>query len=543
MSSSTWALSQISQLLPLDEESLQQVLDYSLTLPNDAAAEHLKNILGDSPKALEFISSFNSRRKATVPSHPDPVQSTSASPRKTRKKRAPINKLPPPRQPENYGDTSGAYSKKGEDDYMSGSRRPRQSASISSVVALSDRPAAPQLPTPASTTHSKPPPSASGPLISDLPNVRTSSRTASPAAKTKINVSGGSPMHGASTTLQDLVILLLPQPSSTPANLPFQDSAIRTLELQTNPSLSTPPSARRCTCLATRHPLLTAAPNCLNCGKIICVKEGIGPCTFCSSPLLSPAEISSMVRSLREERGVEKMSLHNASQRRADLTQTPRPFSTPSNLDPLPSTSTADTTLTHALHHRDKLLSYQSDNARRTHIIDEAADFETPSAGQSMWSSPEQRAAQLKRQQKALREQEWNARPEYEKRKVVVSVDLVGGKAVRRMGEVERPREKDEVVADKKMAQGGKSRDGTFSQNPLLGELIRPTWKRAHQDGHVDNELEQKVSEAESGIEDKENVPKRGAWRRVQDEDDDNEALILDGGVYGRGEVEERACG
>lgn len=68
------SLSQISQLLPLDEQSLQQILDYSLTLSNDDAAEHLKNLLGDSPKALEFINSFNSRRSAPVPSHPDPNQ-------------------------------------------------------------------------------------------------------------------------------------------------------------------------------------------------------------------------------------------------------------------------------------------------------------------------------------------------------------------------------------------------------------------------------------------------------------------------------------
>ncbi|MCJ1429436.1 hypothetical protein MMC29_007350, partial [Sticta canariensis] len=166
-------ISQISQLLPLDEQSLQQILDYSLTLSNDDAAEHLKNLLGDSPKALEFINSFNSRRSSPVPSHPDSNQSISAPPRQSRKKKAPINKLPPPRQPDNYGNTSGAYSKKEEEEYMSGSRRSRQGAPVSGsgAFALSDTPAARQLPTPASTTPSKPPPAASGLLISDLPNV------------------------------------------------------------------------------------------------------------------------------------------------------------------------------------------------------------------------------------------------------------------------------------------------------------------------------------------------------------------------------------
>lgn len=238
-----------------------------------------------------------------------------------------------------------------------------------------------------------------------------------------------------------------------------------------------------------------------------------------------------MIRSLREERGAEKMSLNNASNRRADLAQKPRPFSTPSNSDPVPSSASADKTLTQALQHRDKLLTYQRQNAQRTHIVDEAADFETPTAGQSMWSSPEQRAMQLKRQQKVLREQEWNARPEYEKRRVVLSVDLVGGKVVKRMGEVERPRDQNDEVAMDGDKQGGKSGLGAFGNNPLLGDMIRPVWKGPD-----------KANARHSNGEDKENESRRSAWRRVQDDDDDNEAWILNGGVCG-GRASERELG
>ena len=157
-----------------------------------------------------------------------------------------------------------------------------------------------------------------------------------------------------------------------------------------------------------------------------------------------------------------------------------------------------------------------------------------------MWSSPVERAAQLKRQQKVLREQEWNAKPEYEKRKVVVSVDLVGGKAVRRMGRVERPKEEEgdddgiEAGADgngngiEGPSTGGGG--GAFSKNPLRGGLIRPVWKGKGKD-----------TTAEVGEdEDKENQPRKNTWRRVQDDDEDNEALILDGGVYGGNDSERR---
>ena len=223
MTSSNWALSQLSQLLPLDEDSIKQVLDYTSTLPKEAAAEHLKDILGDSAKALEFISSYNSRREA-----PAPASSASDPPkpaRKPRQKKPPLNKLPPPRRPEDYGNTAGAYQKKDEDDYMAGSRRSHPEPALSRTLALSDQPDARQLPKPTSgtpTKSSRPPPSAAGPLISDLPNVHTSSRntsrTSSPAPKTKINVPGGAAMHGASTTLEDLVSILTPT-CKTSANL------------------------------------------------------------------------------------------------------------------------------------------------------------------------------------------------------------------------------------------------------------------------------------------------------------------------------------
>lgn len=520
MASSTWAASQISQLIPLDEVSLNQILDYTNSLPKDAAASHLKELLGDSPKALEFISSFNSRRETLGP--PVSAPENSEALRKPRKKKAPLNKLPPPRRPEDYGNTAGAYHKRDEQDYIAGSRRPEKGPLLANTLALSDKPDARQLPI-STNFIPKPPPSASGPLISDLPNVHSSnrshpsSRTSSPAPKTKVNISGGPSMHAPSTALADL------------------DSAIRTLEVQTNPSLSASanPAARRCDCLATRHPLLTAAPNCLNCGKIICVKEGIGPCTFCSQPLLSAEDMQDMIRSLREERGIEKMVANNASHRRADLSSTPRPFTPPPPSTSSTSTTTAPqtTSLDLARQHRDRLLNYQSENARRTHIIDEAADFETPTSGQSIWSSPVERAAQLKRQQKVLREQEWNAKPEFEKRRMVVSVDLVGGKVVRRMGEVERPSEDDDHSSPvgPSAPNPNNNATGAFAKNPLLGALIRPTWKP-----EIDHE---------GDVGDKENAqPKMSMWRRVQDDETDNEAWILDGGVYGgRGGDEERA--
>src|SRR5437899_1910867 len=111
-----WAVPTLSKLLPLDDESLTQIITYSAGLSKEASAEHLKNLLGDAPAVLEFISSFNSRRPGDSSSTP---QSGSASPRttdgesrknenrnqqkKNKRTRAPLHSTGPPRRPENYG--------------------------------------------------------------------------------------------------------------------------------------------------------------------------------------------------------------------------------------------------------------------------------------------------------------------------------------------------------------------------------------------------------------------------------------------------------
>ncbi|KAL2356697.1 C2HC5 finger protein [Cryomyces antarcticus] len=565
MALSIWALPRLSKLLPLDEDSLKQIITYTDTLPREAAAEHLKNLLGDSPQALEFIASFNSRRQTPPSEAPTRLQDTSSAtevPRarpRNEKKKPPLHSLPA-RQIEDHGiGSAGAYMKRDEDDYMSGRSKGRKEPPLANTLALQDKPEVLQLPTLSSGASSRkasprPPPSASGPLISDTlePKSQRAFRTSSPApsksSATKTNISGGTSMHGQSSTLNDL------------------DSAIRALEIQTNPSLSSTTAQdnakRRCNCMATRHPLLIAAPNCLNCGKIVCVKEGLGPCTFCERPLLAPDQIQDMVRVLREERGRERMTANNSSQKRAEVATKPRPFSgrdflsssaaaspvssvpgTPASSAPPSDDEATSSKLAAATRHRDRLLDFQAQNARRTRVHDEAADFETPTAGQNMWASPQQRALQLKRQQKVLREQEWSARPEWEKRKMVVSVDLVGGKIVKKFAAADRPEspptdedvdEPAEYPAEQQKRSGG----GAFARNPLLGALVRPTFKA---DG------KSKASEGPDGSEGVKEAGgrtegKKSTWRRVQDDNDDNEQWILDGGVYG-GRIEGRVLG
>ncbi|KAG6001619.1 hypothetical protein E4U21_003998 [Claviceps maximensis] len=533
------SLAQLFQLFPLPEEDLQQMLQYASTLSKPDAAEHFSNLLGDSPLAVDFIASFNSHRKAPSGSQPlssavDQSASTAAAieavprPKRGPKKKKGEIHVPQARQLQEYsGPASKAYSKKDDDsEYVS----PRVSAPGSSHVSRSATPTNAQ-------SRPKQHTSSAGFLISDLPSrakankpqSNPGSRAPTPKAgtststssTTKVSIAGGTPMAGQSTALADL------------------DAAIRALEITTNPALDGG-KRKKCNCVATRHPLQGAAPNCLSCGKVVCMKEGLGPCTFCGSPLLSSDEVQAMVRELKDERGREKMAVNASTHRRAEVSKKPAPFTQPrSGADGSDSGPLAEAAVK-AREHRDKLLNFQAQNAKRTTVRDEAADFDVSGAMTglgSMWASPEERAKELKRQLKLMREMEWNAQPDYEKRRQVVSIDLVGGKVVRKMAAVERPVTPEEDIYsdnDQGVPLGDTSGNttephqrgegGAFSSNPLLGSLMRPVFAAKGK------EKEKDVGGARSRQE------RRTGWRRVQDDLENNEDVILDGGVYGYAE-------
>ncbi|CDM27328.1 hypothetical protein DTO013E5_4456 [Penicillium roqueforti] len=483
-----WAAPRLSQLIPLDPDSLSQVIDYALSLSREECADHLKNLLGDSPAALEFISSFNSRREPQRPPQNPSTQSRDVSRpsggAKKGKKKAPLHTAGPPRRPDNYGDVGGGYKKADEEDYMS-SRKP---AAPSLAPSPRGSTASARITSPLPVSSPKPPPSASGPTISDmLPNVR------SKVSKSTRHGGGAGSSSKGNTAL-------------TTNDISDLTAAIAALEVSTNPSLG---EKRKCSCYGLLHPVFDPAPNCLNCGKIICSLEGLQPCSFCGTPLLSAEEVQGMIRELRAERGQEKMRVHNEG---VHHDGGPRPV----------SGSEAPSKLDVAKAHRDKLLQFQAQNARRTKVVDETADFETPNVASTLWMTPTQRALALKKQQRIQREIDEKARPEWERKKTVMSLDIKGGK-VRRVYH-SAPAESTPEVSEPDPVEEGGAEDSSrgqpaFSRNPLLaaGGLMRPVWRAPE------------IKQAEAA----EQTERKQTWRRVQDDNDDNEQWILDGGIHG----------
>lgn len=534
----TWALPRLQRLLPIDDESLREIINYATGLSKEAGAEHFKNMLGDSSQAFEFISGFNSRRPEVQPvitsrrEDNAPASNYDGVPKKKKqpKAKAPLHNAGPVRRPEGFGDVSGAYIKQQDADQNQprGHKKGNSATSLSDALSLTQNPEALQLPkvtqgglktpsqgqsrdpSPANRSSPKVPPSAAGSLISDLPNVRQKQ------SKKPAHVSNSQPQSGTSTPHSGKA------GTTTTSNISDLTSAIAALELSTNPKLST--ERRKCPCNASIHPLFTTAPNCLNCGKIICALEGLQPCSFCDAPILSREQVNGMIRALKEERGVEKMATHNASFARSGG-GTPVFGTTPDT-----SGDEGSSAAVRARAHRDKLLAYQRENVQRTKVHDEAADYDmTLTPGATQWMTPTQRAVALKKQQQYLRELEEDSKPEWEKKRTVMSMSVKNGKLVRSFErqkvtstpaiEINEDIVKKEAEADEQRSHSGGT--GAFSNNPLLvsGQLIRPVWKPKEGDTGAGKAARERKS----------------VWRRVQDDNEDNEQWILDGGLRGHG--------
>ncbi|RMZ92301.1 hypothetical protein DV736_g480, partial [Chaetothyriales sp. CBS 134916] len=478
----SWALPRIKRLLPLEDDALIDILTYANCLPKAESADHLKNLLAGAV--------------------PRPRRQT------PKKAKPPLHDAGPVRQPAGHGNVAGGYQKNRDPDALQ----------VPNAIHGDTSSASSQNATPA---PAKGPPSAAGKLISDfMPNVRSR-----PAKKSAGHASAGSssPKTNATTTTASIADLT---------------SAIAALELATNQTRSS--ERRHCDCNATIHPLFATAPNCLHCGKIICALEGLQPCSFCSSPLLAREQVNAMIKALKEERGVERMVQHNVGVAQARSgASTPRFGASGSS-----STPDSGDEAVRARTHRDKLLAFQRENAQRTKIHDEAADYDTTLApGVSRWMSPMQRAAALKKQQQYLRELEDANRPEWEKKRTVMSIGFKNGKLVKtyeRANAASAPApSQDAALAESDMVDddtegGGHQRlsleaKAALSNNPLLrgGQLVRPVWKPAGADDKAKAKAE--GEDATSGQE------RRRVWRRVQDEYENNENWAKDGGLAGSG--------
>ncbi|XP_043278932.1 activating signal cointegrator 1 [Venturia canescens] len=132
----------------------------------------------------------------------------------------------------------------------------------------------------------------------------------------------------------------------------------------------------KCDCEAKTHTLVN---NCINCGRIVCAQERAGPCLFCGSLVCTPNQ-----QQILSNNSKQSNTLYNKL------------------MDQKPAKISDD-----AIKHRDKLLEFDRNSARRTEVIDDESDYyQTSNSG---WLSKSEREKVQKREEE-LRDKKHESR-------------------------------------------------------------------------------------------------------------------------------------
>ncbi|CEP07133.1 hypothetical protein [Parasitella parasitica] len=456
MSLESWAIDKLSVFLGFDPETLQsQILPYLLTSESpDAFAEQLMDLVGTSDEALAFIQEFTKRRfnakqapeQSKAPLNPKPKPSAATSSVKASatssssissipntQSEGTFPSLPSNQQPyDTMWPANISVHQKKEDEYFAGLRKNKRSKNKNNELRAA---AFPPESKPASTT---------------------------------------APKKEKKASKKEMTL----------------EAALKELDIKAE----TPGKKRKpCQCQATKHPLLTAAPNCLSCGKIICTAEGVGPCSFCGSPVLSKDQQIALIAEAKKKRAEQKQAQNQPSKRAPKSGQTGMNSAYASKLggggggvgsynsSPYQSSEDDDSRLK-AERHKEKLLEFQRTSAQRSTIIDQATDFELPTDQTNPWLTPQERALMIKKQQSNLRriEQKGNSNRhkvmtiDVQTRQVRVQDADSSSSSSSEEEDSEDAKAVTKMDLSKKKSTTDDGSAGTYAYNPLLKGIEAP---------------------------------------------------------------------
>ncbi|KAG2175867.1 hypothetical protein INT44_000345 [Umbelopsis vinacea] len=538
-----WAVEKLSVFLGFDPETLEeQVYPYLMSLnTSNELVEHLTNLLGTDESTMKFIQEFASRRfPPTQPTlaQPRALQAVSSKPTSRTSSAGNSRSASPQARSsteihestvgQSFSNEQNVYRKKDvEDNYFVGTRKAKKEVK------------------PNAEAH---PDQATGTLSTDrAPETANSSAT-------KATGSG------------KLISEKLAPKKKKGSEIMNLEDALKELNIMTN--VSDNKKRQACNCQATKHELLSISPNCLTCGKIICVKEGPGPCTFCGTPVLSKEqqlELIAEAKRKRAETAREKnRQLHKKSTAPSKSQGMARYASklggsiiSDSSDDWLGPAEweeqqrKAEESRLAAEMHKEKLLDFQRTSAKRTTVIDQATDYELPSDGGNIWLSPQERAMQVKKQQSNLK------RLDNTGKRKVMTIDLATRNVV--MEEAPEPDESEDEYEGIKMTPAqrtylerqkeaksirrptaaassespSQSSSGTFANNPFLNRTDAPTFIRG-----VIPAKDKKKSTVSDKAESSKPKPKQAVPSRVQDDSNSHGAEhLLIGGEDGSRDI------
>lgn len=275
------------------------------------------------------------------------------------------------------------------------------------------------------------------------------------------------------------------QPSKKSKNMKIEnlnevESYLKTFELNSDTA-----NTKACNCQGARHGLFELVPNCLNCGKIICMKEGKNSnnCSFCKNELLPMKERLKIIELLEKEKELlnqknalqssktaakpatsnKKQVLKFQNNKGGNFWESQEKFFNQVEKEKAREKKRAqvlkdqeekeeqrkreeedqDESLREARKRLNTLLHYQDTSAERTKIIDNASDYSIAGDVDGIWGSGQERALMVKRQQRNLKKLEKLQKERSGRDKVVVDISInKDGKAVLR----QKVRNEDNVV-------------------------------------------------------------------------------------------------
>merc|ERR1712136_613281 len=155
------------------------------------------------------------------------------------------------------------------------------------------------------------------------------------------------------------------------------------------------PGRHACECQATKHKLIS---NCLHCGRIVCDQEGSGPCFFCGNLVCTKQELEFMNQGTKKAEQLKKKLLNDLPPTQL---KTSTPLSQVSDLVKPPELPGKKAKIAEGLvkaqAHKEKLLEFDQNHTKRTHVIDDESDYY--STGTASWLTEKEREAVQKKEE------------------------------------------------------------------------------------------------------------------------------------------------
>ena len=126
----------------------------------------------------------------------------------------------------------------------------------------------------------------------------------------------------------------------------------------------------QCLCEASKHNLIS---NCLNCGRIVCEQEGVGPCFTCGTYIFTKEERNKLLSGTNEAKiKIEQLIKDGAI---LDFIADANKGDKFSLKDIAASIKQNQESLDKAIEHKNKLLNFDRNSVARSKVYDDEIDY------------------------------------------------------------------------------------------------------------------------------------------------------------------------